>query len=266
MHAIIDNQAYSDWVRDYDQLSDDDASVIRCRARSEARRQLMSIVVSPPPTPGADHASSCIAGLSGQLDPSFHLLASPTMLDVLQSNGTAFTNVNANAVENANAALRQVDTPFVLFLPLDTRMAPQAVFELATAIRNCPDVDVIYADEDQIDRAGHRHSPRFKTAWDSDLMLAYNAIGNLAAFRVEAIAAAGGLRPAATLDLALYDLLLRIGATVMPSQIRHIPSILFHRALSFGNEAVPGGIAYREVVQRHLREAGPAAPPWPPRP
>ncbi len=67
--------------------------------------------------------------------------------------------------------------------PCDT-LSPDALFEMATALEQRPDAEVVYSDEDLVTATGSRHSPRFKPAWSPELMLTGNYIGRLTMVKV----------------------------------------------------------------------------------
>ncbi len=153
-----------------------------------------------------------------------------------------------------NAALAQAHGAFIIMLPPDTILAEHALFEMAMAATLNGDLELIFADEDCVDVAGNRSGPRFKTAWDPDLMLGCDAIGHIAALRTASVRRHGGMRADITSEIAHYDLVLRLGMDALPNGVHHIPTILCHRALEtpVGWDAE----AARHVVQRYLVEAG----------
>ena len=121
----------------------------------------------------------------------------------------------------AGALARHPRASHILFVASQARLAPQALARIAAALDAHPGTDMLYADEDQIDAAGHRHTPFLKPAWSIDLALEQDLAGALLVLRrplLERIAAAG--IPAILQDLALL---------AAPVTIRHIPAILAHR-------------------------------------
>ena len=50
------------------------------------------------------------------------------------------------------------------FLDADDELSQDALFWVAQTIAAHPGVDLIYADEDKIDKTGRRFDPHFKTA------------------------------------------------------------------------------------------------------
>ena len=88
-------------------------------------------------------------------------------------------------------------------------------------------MQLIYTDEDKLDRSGRRYDPHFKSDWNYDLLLSQNYISHLSFYRRELIGKAGGFRQ--NFEGAQdYDLTLRCAERIDPSQIRHIPRVLYH--------------------------------------
>jgi len=126
-------------------------------------------------------------------------------------------------------------------------LAADALFHIVDLLNREPATDVVYCDEDCMDRRGRRDRPFFKPGWSPDLILSMNYAGRLTVLRRELILRAGG----GSND---YDLLLR--AIERTSRIRHIPRVLYHAA-----EAGPSRdlAEDRRAVDEHLRRAHPGA-------
>ena len=104
---------------------------------------------------------------------------------------------------------------------------PTALYFAAHEINEHPEAQLIYTDEDKLDRSGRRYDPHFKSDWNYDLLLSQNYISHLSFYRRELIEKAGGFRQ--NFEGAQdYDLTLRCAEQIDPSQIRHIPRILYH--------------------------------------
>ena len=127
-----------------------------------------------------------------------------------------------------NTALARATGLFTALLGPRDRLDPDAASRIATI----PDTeaDIILSDDDALDGAGLRHSPRLGDAWDPDRMLATGHPGLLLA-RTALLQKAGGMRPRQ--PRPDWDLLLRASLLTTPARIRHIPAVL----LSRGNSA-----------------------------
>lgn len=98
------------------------------------------------------------------------------------------------------------------------QLAPHAKAAVAAFVQVNPTVDIIYCDEDQIDKAGNRHSPIFKPGWSPERLLAYNYIGQPLAVRRD-------LLPEGEVDF--WKFLLE--ASSQKQAIAHLPKVLMHK-------------------------------------
>jgi GT2 family glycosyltransferase len=163
----------------------------------------------------ADDASAPdVAALAAQLaacDPRIRLVRLP---------------VNAGIAAATNTALGIARGAFVALLDHDDLLAPHALSRVAGALAESPDLGMIFSDEDQL-IGGRRCRPYFKPGWNPDLLLGQNLVSHLGVYRRSLLEQIGGLRPGfdGSQD---YDLALRASAAIPPSQIRHIPEVLYH--------------------------------------
>jgi GT2 family glycosyltransferase len=101
------------------------------------------------------------------------------------------------------------------------RVHSSALYAFAGVINSSPTVDLIYADEDQLDETGVRNQPFFKPDWSPDYLESMNYVGSAACFRghlVQSLVQQG---------CRGYDLILRF--TEASKKIEHVRQILFHR-------------------------------------
>ena len=132
---------------------------------------------------------------------------------------------NFGIAENTNHALKMATGDFVACLDHDDVLAPFALYELARAVVEFPDADILYTDEDRLSEKGKRHAPFFKPEWDPELLCASMYIGHLSAYRRSLALELNGFRK--EFDLSQdYDFALR--ATERAGEIRHVPHVLYH--------------------------------------
>ena len=139
-----------------------------------------------------------------------------------------------------NAGLREASGEFIALLDPNDVLAPQALYEMAAALNQSPDCDVLYSDEDRL--AGQRlqrSHPRFKPDWSPELLLSFNYIGRLALMRRSLATAVGGFRQSGVSERAVdggkradeghteWDLLLRLSRAT--DRIRRVAQCLYHR-------------------------------------
>ena len=261
MQTYSDFRLYAEWVQAHDTLADKDRQAIRECVRQMTQAPLFSIVLLPAPDGAKSAANASIASVRNQLYPHWELWLPH---DLKPSDGDTewrFRTISgsiARVTDHAslfNAALAAADGEFVLPLPPDATMAEQALYEMAVAIGDDSQADLLYTDEDRLDASGTRCMPHFKTAWDPDLMLGRDAVGLLVAYSRALLKRLGGMRGCLPL-LALYELSLRTGFAASPGHIHHVPAVLCHRHGSSGASLAWDAEGARAIVRRHLAESG----------
>lgn len=159
-----------------------------------------------------DPAIGALLQEAGAADPRIRLVAGSAGSDIAVAAG---------------AALAISGGLFVVWLHQDALLSPQALFHVAASIAAHPEVDIIYADDDQIDEAGRRSLPYFKPDWNPELMLGQNLVAGLGAFRRRLVDRVGGFQGAVD-GSETYDLGLRAAEATAPDRILHIPRVLYH--------------------------------------
>lgn len=122
------------------------------------------------------------------------------------------------------ADFRSVKTPYTLLVDDRGETADFAAGEICKHLHG---QDLIYGDEDIIERGGgRRHTPFFKPDWSPDTFLCFQYLGGLIAVRTE-LACRIERQDIPDRDIALYDFLLKY--TERADKICHIPRVLYHR-------------------------------------
>ena len=146
----------------------------------------------------------------------------------------AFLGRNLGTAGATNAALYLSSGEFVAMLDHDDELAPEALFEIARALNEEPDLDVIYTDEDKVDPDGWLDQPFHKPDWSPEffrhVMYAGHLLGVRRSLAIEARGMDGRFN-----GVQDFDFLLRISERT--NRIRHIPRILYHW------RRIPGSIA-----------------------
>ncbi|MGD0091696.1 MAG: glycosyltransferase [Planctomycetota bacterium] len=141
---------------------------------------------------------------------------------------------------------------YVALLDAGDELAEEALLAMARALKANPTLDVLYSDEDCVDRRGRRSRPFFKPDWSPEYFLAYPYTGRLAFYRAvlvgESVAQAVSLRQA---EPALLLRLLSRGA-----RVGHVRSVLYHARAAAETASEPEArvTAAQELVRRALQE------------
>ncbi len=157
-----------------------------------------------------------------------------------------------------NEALRMASGDYVAFLDHNDELAPDALFQFATALSEQPDIDVLYSDEDTIDAVGRLSEPTFKPDWSPELLRGVMYVGHLLMVRRSLLAEVGG--PDSAYDgVQDFELMLRLSERT--DRIHHVRAILYHRRRLPGNAAATDATPDRDerqvaAVNAHLRRAG----------
>jgi GT2 family glycosyltransferase len=284
---LLQNKRYRSWVSEFDTLSASDAHAIRLHIGGLKYRPLISVVMPAYNTPAwalkaaiksvrdqlYDHLQLCIAD---DASPSSHvqeILERAAAEDHRIRWVRRSTNGNISAASNSALALAEGE--FVALMDHDDVLPAHALYEVVAALNQQPDLEIIYSDEDHIDKAGQRDTPYFKTDWNRELFLGHNLISHLGVYRRSLIEKVGGFRLGfeGSQD---YDLALRCVDATSSDRIHHIPTVLYHWRRAYGfstfSEAklAECATAARRAIMEHLKrrrehavvEAHPDIPHW----
>src|SRR5579862_8505708 len=175
----------------------------------------------------------CIMARDGIVDDSLSTAITSIQAQIYENwqacvigNATENERLPAASEQHAQHDSRIRDTipreaEFLVFMDQRGELSRDALFELALQINRNRGADLIYWDEDKLDRRQLRHSPFFKPDWSPDLILSMNYIGRSFALRRSLLDKVGGVR------LDSYDVVLR--ASEHSQEIIHIPKILYHQ-------------------------------------
>jgi GT2 family glycosyltransferase len=164
---------------------------------------------------------------------------------------------NGHISAASNDALRLANGDFVALLDHDDELAPTALYFVAVALNKNRDLQLLYSDEDKLDAQNRRCEPYFKSDWNPELFLAQNFISHLSVYRTDLLRRLGGFRIGfeGSQD---YDLVLRCIEQIRPSEIKHLPWVLYHwragdHSTASNATAKPyAQEAARRAVQEHL--------------
>ncbi|MFA5950035.1 MAG: glycosyltransferase [Hyphomicrobium sp.] len=267
--AIRCTNDYQSWIAQYDTITEQDRAEMRHQARSFRSRPRISVVMPTYNTPDDllraaidsvlaqtyDNWELCIADDASKLPEVRTILARYQARDPRIK--VAFRRENGHISRASNTALELATGDWVALLDHDDILPPHALYCVAEAINRHPDAKLIYSDEDKIDAKGCRFEPHFKSCYSPDLLRSMNYFNHLTVHQAEVIRAVGGWRPGfeGSQD---FDLNLRIVERLKPSEIVHIPQILYHWRAIQGSTALAGGEksyacrAAKDALEEHL--------------
>jgi glycosyltransferase involved in cell wall biosynthesis len=134
---------------------------------------------------------------------------------------------NDGRAATSNAGLQMSSGDFIAVMGCNDELHPFAFVEIARALNEKQDTDLLYTDEDTLDLYGHRARPSFKPDFDLNMFRSFNYLGHLTAVRRSVALEAGGFRSA--YDSAEdWDLAFRIIEATGPSRVSHVHKPLYH--------------------------------------
>jgi GT2 family glycosyltransferase len=152
-----------------------------------------------------------------------------------------------DAASTFNDLVAAANGQFVVKIGSDAVLRPHALLELALVLDRFPDAEIIYSDEDEIDRDGRRSEPKFKPAWSSDYLVATDYMGDLTLLRRQRVQQVGGWRSCLE-GSCDHDLKLRITEQVAADQIIHLAKVLVH--MPHADKAASSVTLLRDLVAR----------------
>jgi len=255
---------YDEWVRRYDTLIDDDRIKIRQRIKQFEFRPLISIVTPVYNTP-VKFLDKAIWSVRRQMYPNWELCIaddkSPNqeVRDLLLKHAEqdkriklVFRDTNGHISLASNSALELATGEFVGFLDHDDMLPEHALYFVARAINDNPDVHLLYSDEDKIDKHGRRFNPHFKSDWNPDLFLTNNCFCHFGIYRRDLLTKVGGFRTSVEVSQD-YDLVLRCLRHVQSHEITHIPWVLYHWRSLDGSTAKGGSEEKKYITAAGLK-------------
>lgn len=235
----IDNNNYQKWILLYDTISDKTRASMRQKVEHMAHKPLISVVM-PTYNPKPEWVIEAIESVRKQIYPHWELcIADDASTDksirpILERYAkvdsrikVVFREQNGHISAASNSALEIAEGEWVALLDHDDILSEKALLLVAETTNQHPDAKLIYSDEDKIDEKGNRSMPFFKPDWSPHLMLSQAYLGHLVCYKKTLIDAVGKF------DTELngaqdYGLALSCIAHIEASQVKHIPSILYH--------------------------------------
>jgi glycosyltransferase involved in cell wall biosynthesis len=264
---------YSVWIRRYDRLRTEDRRLIRDHIERFQEPPLISVLL-PVYNSHPKWLRRAIRSVEEQLYPHWELCVvddastDKKIWPLLEKFARRDNRIriirraeNGHISATSNDALALARGEFIALLDHDDELTPTALYFVALALQKEPDLQLLYSDEDKLDRQSRRSDPYFKSDWNPQLFLGQNYISHLGVYRTELVRRIGGFRIGfeGSQD---YDLTLRCIEQIESSQIHHIPRVLYHwRTTDESTATVATAKPYAQAaaqraVQEHLDRTG----------
>jgi glycosyltransferase involved in cell wall biosynthesis len=268
-----DRNNYPKWILEFDTLTHRERSAMRTLSQRFNYKPLISIVM-PVYNPNPIWLKEVIESVRKQIyldwelciadDASTNSEIRPILERYAREDRrikVTFREKNGHISAASNSALSLAQGEWIALLDHDDLLAENALFWVADAINKYPAIRLIYSDEDKIDENGVRSGPYFKCDWNPDLFYSHNLITHLGVYHAELVNKIEGFRIGfeGSQD---YDLALRCIEQIAPSQIHHIPRVLYHwrmhaESTAQSSESKPYAmIAGERAINEHFQRLG----------
>ncbi|RDI28420.1 GT2 family glycosyltransferase [Pseudacidovorax intermedius] len=264
---------YGRWVREHDTITPQQREALRARAAALADGPLISVLM-PCYNPDPQFLRAAIASVQAQLYGRWQLCiaddASPApevrqVLEACQAEDpriqVVFRPKNGHISAASNSALDLVQGEWIALMDHDDLLPEDALLRVAECVRDHPDAQLVYSDEDKVDDQGQRSDPYFKPDWNLDLFRSHNMFSHLGVLRTALVREVGGFRQGLE-GSQDWDLVLRCVERIAPSQIVHIPRVLYHwrihvQSTAKSMDAKPyAAVAGERALDEHFQRLG----------
>lgn len=167
---------------------------------------------------------------------------------------------NLGIADNTNAALAMGTGEFIGLLDHDDLLAPNALYEIVSALEKDREIDAIYTDEDKVTMNLDEHfQPHLKPDFNLDLLRSNNYICHFFVVRRSVVEQAGGFRKEFE-GAQDHDFIFR--CVERARKTGHVPEILYHwrtHKASTADNPASKMYAYdagRRAVEAHLKRMG----------
>jgi O-antigen biosynthesis protein len=260
-------ESYQKWLHLYEPVTPSALRALRDAVAALAQPPLISVVMPVYNTPEI-WLRRVVASVQAQIYERWELIiaddasTAPHVRTVLQELAAAeprlrvvYRERNGHISAASNSALEVARGEFCALLDHDDELSPRALARVALEIARRPDAHFFYTDEDKIDERGERFDPYLKPDYLPDLLLGQNCLSHLSVIRTAKIREVGGFRVGLE-GSQDWDLALRLIRAMKPTEIVHIPEVLYHwRAIAGSTARAVGEKNYTvTAAERALRD------------
>jgi glycosyltransferase involved in cell wall biosynthesis len=271
--VFLDRNDYSEWVRRYDTLTEQNRTSLRTHIKKLDKKPLVSILM-PTYNPNKEWLVEAIESVRKQIYPFWELCIAddasdnPDVHNLLDQYvkkderiKVVFRDRNGHISAASNSALALANGQWIALLDHDDLLSEHALYWVVDAINKNNNIKLIYSDEDKINADGVRQDAYFKSDWNPDLFHSQNMITHLGVYHIDLLKEIGGFRTGYE-GAQDYDLALRYIERIAPEQIHHIPRVLYHwrthdKSTSKSLDAKPYGVvAGEKALSDHFNRLG----------
>lgn len=156
---------------------------------------------------------------------------------------------NGGIAEATNTGINEVTSEWLGFMDHDDLLAPHALALVALSLRDHPQWQFCYTDEDKVDDKNRFFYSYFKRDFDPLLLLGQNYMAHFVTCRTEFARQVGPLRTEFN-GAQDWDFVLRATEKLQRDQVGHIPHVLYHW------RAIEGSTALRSDEKPYAQQAG----------
>lgn len=235
----FDRNDYTEWIKRYDSLTDEDLEKIKLKQTKFSAIPLISILL-PVYNPKPQWLKEAIESVCKQVYPHWELCiaddasTNPVIKKILSDYQkkdkrikVIFREKNGHISACSNSALELANGEWIALLDHDDIIPSHALYCVVLAINKYTDAKLFYSDEDKIDGDGNRSQPYFKCNWNQDLFYSHNLISHLGVYNTAIVKKINGFKIGME-GSQDHDLALRFIEKIQSSEIVHIPKILYH--------------------------------------
>lgn len=157
------------------------------------------------------------------------------------------TEKNLGISGGTNLAVEISQGEFVCFVDSDDLIHPNALFEVAKAIGENPDIDLLYCDEDKLNEKGEHCDTFFKPDFSVEFLCSSMYVLHMLTIRKELFLKCGMSRDEYT---GSQDHDSALQASLYARKVYHIPKVLYHW------RKIPGSAAAELGAKDYPKEAG----------
>ena len=271
--GVFDRNNYQEWIKKYDTIDSDIKTKIINKCESFPNKTKISIVL-PTFNPKIEWLIEAIESVKKQIysnwelciadDASKNNIVKQVLAKYSKEDArikVVFREINGHISEASNTALEVATGDWIALLDHDDLIPEHALFCVVKSINENPHAKILYSDEDKIDSNGNRFDPYFKCEWNQDLFYSHNMISHLGVYERKLVEEIGGFRKGfeGSQD---YDLALRCIEQIEPTQIIHIPHVLYHWRVHNESTALSANVkpyammAGESALNDHFRRSG----------